>query len=85
MFGWKKKDTVPGLLNEGRSWTERLSAAADEAQQEAESLTMEAKSVVAVAKVQAANINDVAGAFQIDADEGHAIAANYKNLLKVSK
>ena len=39
MFGFNRKaKDVPGILEEGRSWTERLSAAADIAAEEAKKL-----------------------------------------------
>jgi hypothetical protein len=86
MFGFKRKaKDVPGILEEGRSWTERLAAAADAADQQSVELNAEATAIVREAEVESQNIKNIASAFRKEADEGHAIAANFKTMLHVEK
>ena len=85
MFGFGKKvaKDVPGILEEGRSWVNRLSNAADIAYQESKDLTAQAEEVITTATIEAAEIKEIAEGFQLEASEGHAIASNFQKMLTV--
>jgi len=69
MFGAQSK-TVSGILEEGRSWVERLEAASATTAEEADILFEEAQSVEAKA-IATSRI----------AEEGKSVAANFKQIL----
>lgn len=70
MFGFFSKKNVPQLLNEGRTWVSNLEEASAVTTAKAEDLSEQANA-----------LNMEAATLQFIADEGQAVADNFKKIL----